>query len=144
MDYALITVKFPSLVPVEVTKSQMKRGSYEKRLFASASCFPVFPLCHIDGENFIDGGYYDNLPIASAFRHGAGEVVAIDLNSVPAHPHYAAHPQVKYIRPFEGLGAFLLFDQKPIKRNRVPGYNDTMKAYRRLSGIKYYFETRER
>ena len=48
---------------VEMTKSRMPRGQYKDWLLASASAFPAFPLCRIGGEAYIDGGYYDNLPI---------------------------------------------------------------------------------
>ena len=34
-------------------------------------------MARIGGTLYIDGGYYDNLPIAFAFREGAEEVIAL-------------------------------------------------------------------
>ena len=139
IDFALIAVRFPAFTPVEMTKSRMPRGQYKDWLLASASAFPAFPLCRIGGGAYIDGGYYDNLPIDSAFRLGASTVVAVDLNPEPTHPHHAVNPLVRYIRPYRPLGSFLLFEHEPIMRNISLGYQDTMKSYGRLFGFRYAF-----
>ena len=33
--------------------------------------FPAFPIHYIDKQGYIDGGYYDNLPISLALKMGA-------------------------------------------------------------------------
>ncbi|MGI6773297.1 MAG: patatin-like phospholipase family protein [Clostridiales bacterium] len=139
VDFGLVAVAFPSLIPIEVTKSQIKRGYFAKWIQASCACFPVFPTCEIDGKSYIDGGYYDNLPIATAFRLGAEEVVAIDLNTVSAHEAYAVNPFVKLIKPSRDLGAFMDFDREKLDANIRLGYNDTMKAFGKYYGNVYTF-----
>jgi|CZCB01.1.fsa_nt_gi predicted acylesterase/phospholipase RssA len=139
VDYGLMTVAFPALIPVEITKSQIERGYLAKWIQASCACFPVFPTCEIDGKSYIDGGFYDNLPIATAFRLGAEEVVAIDLNPVSAHEAYALNPYVKLIKPARDLGSFMDFDRASLDRNIRLGYNDTMKAFGKYHGRLYTF-----
>lgn len=141
IDYALMTVKYPSMSPVEITKEKMREKGENAWEWIAASCaaFPVFPVMHIDGEEYVDGGYYDNLPIASAFKLGAESVVAVDLNHENSHKGYIYHPCVTYIRPSQDLGAFLNFDKRAIEFSSNLGYYDTMKVYGKYLGIKYIF-----
>lgn len=146
VDFALMTVKFPSVSPVEITKEQMRtRGDAAwEWLAASAAAFPVFPVMTIDGEDYIDGGYYDNLPIASAFKLGAESVVAIDLSYDNRDERYYQHPSVTYIRPTKDLGAFLNFDREAIEFSYNLGYFDTMKVYGKYLGNKYTFSFKDK
>ncbi len=36
----------------------------------------------IDGKRFLDGGFYDNLPINLISRRGYKEIVAVELNAI--------------------------------------------------------------
>ena len=146
VDFALMTVKFPSVSPVEITKDMMRtRGEAAwEWLAASAAAFPVFPVMTIDEEEYIDGGYYDNLPIASAFKLGADRVVAIDLSYDNRHEGYYQHPLVTYIRPTKDLGAFLNFDRDAIDFSYNLGYFDTMKVYGKYLGNKYTFSFKDK
>ena len=146
VDYALMTVQYKGrshqdLVPVEIKKSYMAKNPEEawKWILASASCYPVFPPAEIDSELYIDGGFYDNIPVASAFKLGADRVVVVDLNTENNHEGYIRHPYITYIKPSKDLGNFLNFDRNVLERSKMLGYNDTMKAYGRYLGYKYTF-----
>lgn len=140
IDYALMTVKFPSLDPVEITKRDMLATEEPWRwIAASAACFPVFPLMEINGQEYIDGGYYDNIPVAAAFRLGADEVTVVDLKTENNHEGYMHHPRVKYIKPSRDLGTFMNFDREAIGFSMELGYNDTMKAYGKYYGRVFTF-----
>lgn len=140
IDYALMTVKFPSLDPFEVTKADMAKCDEPwKWIAASAACFPVFPVMEIDGEEYADGGYYDNIPIASAFRLGADEVTVIDLKPENNHEGYIHHPRIKYIRPSRDLGTFMNFDKDAIDFSIELGHDDAMKAFGKYYGRIYTF-----
>ncbi len=146
IDYALMTVNFKGfgpndLIPVEITKTQMAKDTENawKWISASASCYPVFPPQEIDGEQYIDGGFYDNIPIAAAIKLGAKKIVAVDLNTENNHEGYLRHPDVTYIKPSKDLGNFMNFERNVLDRSIRLGYNDTMKAYGKYLGIKYTF-----
>ncbi|SJZ34897.1 patatin-like phospholipase family protein [Anaerorhabdus furcosa] len=143
IQYGLVTVEFPTLKYRYITKDDMKEGKGEKFLLASASCFPAFPRCIFDGCEFVDGGYYDNLPIELALRLGADEIIAVDLDDKPIHRQFVNKPSIIYIHPSFSLGSFLDFDPKRITQNILLGYFDTMKAFRKLDGIRYAFYPEE-
>ena len=79
VDFGLITVEYPSFRPVKLVKSQIPEGMLCDYLLASSACFPAFKAKDINGKSFIDGGYYDNMPINLALSMGAEEVIAVDL-----------------------------------------------------------------
>lgn len=139
VDYALMTVRFPSMQPVEVHKADIAPGYLPKWVLASSSCFPAFPLCEIDGQNYIDGGYVDNLPVGAAFRLGADRVIAVGLKPGVSEKKYTNHPLVTYIEPSRPLGMFLDFDRETLDRNFDLGYVDTMRALGRYLGRSYAF-----
>lgn len=140
IDYALMTVAFPSLDPVLIRKADMTdRENGWKWIAASCACFPVFPVMEIEDKNYIDGGYYDNIPVAAAFSLGAERVVVIDLKPENNHEGYIKHPWVTYIKPSRDLGTFLNFDRDILDRSIRLGYNDTMKVFGRYYGNLYTF-----
>ena len=108
-------------------------------MLASASCFPVFPMCVIDDERYIDGGYSDNMPIGMALADGAEEIIAVDIHPQPTHPEFTRMPFLKLIHPLHELGNFLDFNPARLCRSRMMGYYDAMKAYDRFDGIRYTF-----
>ncbi len=146
VDYALMTVNFNGYTPSDIIPVEMKKTDmfpYGKNAWqwiaASAACFPVFPVMEIDGKNYIDGGYFDNIPVASAIRLGASRVVVVDLNTENNHEGYIKHPRVTYIRPSKDLGAFLNFNREVLDRSIRLGYNDTMKVYGKYLGNDFTF-----
>ena len=110
VDFGLMTARFPSFQPVEVRKQDIAPGYLPQWILASSACFPMFPMCEIDGQNYLDGAYSDNLPISTAFRLGADRVIAIGLKPETPEKKYTNHPLVTYIAPAEPLGKLLEFD----------------------------------
>lgn len=139
MELGVMTVRVPQLTPRPMWLSQMEEGRLADWILASASCFPVFPMRRIDGDKYVDGGYFDNLPIDMAIAGGAEEIVAVDVHPRPTHPEYARMPFLKMIHPLHALGGFLDFDPRLLKRSRLMGYYDTMKSYGFFDGIRYTF-----
>lgn len=140
IDFGLVCVEYPSLTPIEISKSEIPNGDLANYLVASASCFPAFPIYHFNQKSYIDGGYYDNLPINLAFKLGATEVIAVELTPKKfTHPYYKNRPNIKYVTPLNDLGNFLDFDQKTLQRRITLGYLDTMKLFNRYIGFQYTF-----
>ena len=139
IGFGLVTVQVSSLTPMELTKEEIPHGKLKDFIMASSSIFPVFPMQKIDGETYLDGCYYDNLPIDLALKMGADEVIAIDLHTSPSHPDYVNKPYVVYIKPSRSLGTMLNFERQIIDDNIRLGYYDTMKMFGRMRGDKYQF-----
>ena len=139
IDYGIVTVKYPNLSPLEITKQEMKPNEPVEFAIASASCFPALPIHHIKKQGYIDGGYYDNLPISLALKMGADEVIAIELSKEANHEYYVDRPYIKLIRPSYDLGGFLDFNREILDWRIRLGYYDTLKAFGKLMGYRFNF-----
>ncbi len=141
IDMGIVTVKLPTLKPITLTKNQIPKNRLKDYLIASASCYPAFQKKNINGSNYIDGGFYDNLPINLAIDMGAEEVIAIDLKEVGFKQKVKDKSvKVKIISPRNDIGSFLVFDKNMARRCIKLGYNDTMKEFTLLEGNKYTFK----
>ncbi|MBO4359600.1 MAG: patatin-like phospholipase family protein, partial [Eubacteriaceae bacterium] len=141
INYGLMTVKYPSLEPVEMYKSNIAPGTLSQWVTASSSLFPAFPVCEIDGEEYIDGGYYEDAPVSLALKLGAEKVYTIYLKEKrhAVKDLYYAHPFNTCIAPHDGLGSMLDFSQEVMRYNEMLGYYDVMKAHGRFRGMQYTF-----
>ena len=141
IEYGLVTLQLPMMTPMELKREQIPVGLLIDFIMASASCFPAFPVYKIEEKSYIDGRYYDNLPINFAIKLGATELVVIDLNyGSRTHKEDAMKPNIEYINPSWNLGPFLNFDHETMMRNKQLGYLDTLKHFQKLTGFKYAFE----
>ena len=138
LEYKCICVDFSNQEPVFVDKKMMIENGVDW-LLASSAAFPVFPIHKFNGGEYIDGGYFDNLPIDLALQDGADEIIAIDLTNNPHHPLYLDHNSIKYIFPRVPTGRFLDFTRGRLDTLIACGYNETMKAYNHYDGVKYTF-----
>lgn len=140
IDFGLVTVEYPSLKPIQITKNEMEEGLMKDYLLASSSCFPAFPIHEFNNKGYIDGGYYDNLPMRLAKRMGADQFILVDLsNRKPIHQEYLNRPNITYVIPSFDPGGFLDFDRKDIERRIKMGYLDTMRAFHKYRGFHYTF-----
>ena len=140
INFGLITYNFTTKKPLILSKNEIPKDKLVDYLMASATCFPAFKMKEIDGDKYIDGGYYDNLPIELAINLGADNLIIVDLNA----PGLKRKPskQVKHIiiKPRNNISFFLNFNKKDAKTNIKYGYNDTMKAFKKLDGNKFTFK----
>lgn len=139
VDFGLVTVRFSTLTAMELSKEEIPYGKLKDFIMASSSVFPVFPMHRIEGELYLDGCYYDNLPIDLALKMGADDVIAVDLHASPQHPGYVNKPYVTYITPSRSLGTMLNFERRVLDDNRKLGYYDGLKAFGSLAGNRFYF-----
>ena len=129
VDYGLVTVRARDRKPFLLPKAEIPQGQLKEYIIASSSVYPVFPMHRIGGEFFIDGMYYDNLPIELAVSMGATELIVVDLHQKPQHPEYAGRANVIYLTPSEDPGGILAFDRKKIGENMEMGYRDTIRKF---------------
>lgn len=140
IDYGIVTVKYPNLSPLEITKKEMKTNEPVEYAIASASCFPAFPVHHINKQGYIDGGYYDNLPISLALKMKADEIIAIELSKEANHNYFVNRPHITLIRPSYDLGGFLDFNREILDWRIKLGYYDTLKTFNKLMGRQFNFD----
>lgn len=139
IDYACMCVNVSKRRPQAFSRKEMNAQTALDCIIASASCFPAFPMKEIQGDLYVDGGYFDNVPIRLARSMGAEDIVAVDLKAVGKRQIHHPEPHLLYIEPQVSLGSFLLFDKERIQRNMALGYQDTMKKYQRYLGSIYTF-----
>lgn len=140
INYGLVTYNFTSKKPVLKTKQELTKNNIKDFVLASASCYPAFKPYLIDNEMYIDGGYYDNLPINLAIDLGATEIIAVDLRAIGFKKIIKDKSvDITYITPRNKIGSFLVFDKMQARKAIKLGYNDTMKTFGKLEGNKYTF-----
>ena len=141
IDMGLITVNLNKLKPIMLTKSQIEPSKLKDYLVASASCFPAFKIKDIENNKYIDGGYFDNLPINLALEMGADEIIAVDLKEIGLKRKIEKKDlKITTISPRNDIGSFLIFEKDISRRAIKYGYNDTLKIFKKLDGDKYTFK----
>lgn len=141
VDFGLLTVEFPSMKPHYLWKEEIPRGQLCDYITASASAFPAVRPFDIEGTDFIDGGYANNLPAAMALEKGATDVVCVYLDAIGRfHPSSLKEiPNLTFIESKWDLGDFLVFDRVNSKRILRLGYLDAMKTFGVFDGAYYTF-----
>lgn len=145
IDFGMVTVNLNNLKPIEIVKKNIPKDKIKDYLMASATCFPAFKIKDIDGSSYIDGGYYDNMPVSLAISMGATEIIAVDISgkSIIPRKEKKFDIPITVIKPKNDIGSFLVFDKTLATRNIKLGYNDTMKLYGKLEGNLYTFKKGE-
>lgn len=143
IELGISTTSLPVLRPIQLLKDEIPQGELVDYLLASAACFPFFKSRSIGGRQYIDGAFTDNVPASLAIRCGVQELIVVDLNA--AGIVHTLHADIKrtYIRCHWDLGEFLMFDPVMATRNIKLGYQDGLKAYRKLEGNAYAFRPGE-
>ncbi len=145
MRFGLVTVKLPELSPRALFADEIPRGELIDYILASAACFPAMQKQVIGDKAYIDGGYFDNLPIELASRGGAEHVIAVDVHGIGIcrRPENVDHARIHLITTAWNLGSILLFDAANARRNMELGYLDTLKSFGKLDGKLYALEKGE-
>lgn len=141
INYGLVTYNISKNKAIEIQKKEINKDKLVDYLIASATCYPAFQKKEIDGSKYIDGGFYDNLPINLAIKMGATEIIAVDLKA-PGIKRKTKDKTIPIINitPNNKLSNFLSFTKAGTKRNIKLGYNDTMKKFSKFEGKKYTFK----
>ena len=141
MDFGLVTYNLTKNKPILKTKKDLNQDNIKDYVIASASCYPAFKPHVINDELYIDGGYYDNIPINLAIKMGADEVVAVDLRAIGFKKRLIDKGvSVTYIAPRNYIPSFLIFDSISARHTIKLGYNDAMKTFGKLDGDKLTFK----
>lgn len=137
IGYGLVTVNRRTLRSHEMTLDEIPQGQLADYMLASAACYPAFKPRTINGEEFIDGGYRDNMPYALAARMGATELVVVDVDGIGVTRLNTTKLPTRTIRSGWDLGSILDFNPETARRNIQLGYQDCYRSFGRVLGALY-------
>ncbi|MDI3535186.1 MAG: hypothetical protein PWQ82_1551 [Thermosediminibacterales bacterium] len=137
IDFGIVTVSISELKPLELFLEDIPEGKLNDYLIASAS-LPVFKLEKVDGKLFLDGGFFDNLPINLLVSRGYKDIIAIRLYGMGRNRKVNKKGlNITYINPSDNLGGTLDFTTERAQENLNMGYFDTLRVLKRYKGKKY-------
>lgn len=122
--------------------NDIPEGELVDYLLASSN-IPFVQNIGPEGEKYLDGGAYDNIPVMTLKKRGYNKLIIVDISSIKgvAHNLDILNSQIVYIRPYdlEDLGGFMDLDPQTNEMRMQLGYLDTKKAFSLLLGRIYYF-----
>ncbi len=140
IDFGVVTFNMTKRKPVIKKKKDLTSKTVKDYVVASASCYPAFQPYKIGEDLYIDGGYYDNLPINLAAELGATKIIAVDLRAIGLKKKIVdSSIEITTIAPRNKIVSFLIFDKQYAKQAVKFGYNDTMKTFKKLDGNIFTF-----
>lgn len=129
MRLGLVTVELNTLSPTELMIEDIPRGKLLDYLLASAA-LPVFRRQEIDGKTYLDGGFYDNVPINFMARSGYKDILSVEFPAIGFKQRIADDSiNMTVINNSEYLGMTLEFDQSTIINNIDMGYLDCKRPW---------------
>lgn len=141
ISFGVVSYNVTDRKPVYSTNKNTRPNRLKKYILASATCYPAFKPTKIGIDTYVDGGFYDNLPINLAIDLGADKIIAVDLKAIGLRQNIKNKDiPIIYITPKTKLDSFLMFDVTAAKRMINIGFNDTMKVFNKLDGNIYTFK----
>lgn len=138
IDLGVVTYNLTQNEPVIVFKEDIPEGLLIDYVAASAN-HPTFQRMVIDGNEYVDGAVYDNIPIQPLYNKGYRDIISVNLDAAGIKrdlDHPFNHISIK---PNTNLGSVLFPDHLTIEKNISYGYMDTLRAFNELHGYKYSF-----
>ena len=141
IDYGLVTYSLSDYAPVTIMKKDIPIGQINDYIMASAN-LPIFKTAEIDGKKFIDGGVYDNIPAPLLAKSGIRDIIIVHLSGTVLTRNYTAKKlgidSLYNIKNSSELCGMLEFDNDKIMQGIEMGYLDTLKAFGKVHGSKYF------
>lgn len=143
VDLGIVTYSLKTRAPLEKFKSEIPKDKLIDHLLASA-CFPIYKAQKIGETEYMDGGFYDNMPINMLLKKGYKNIIVVDLIGIGLKRKVIDKDiYLKMIRPNEDLGGTFEFNKERMQHNIQLGYLDTLKVFNKIQGHIYYFGKRE-
>lgn len=139
IDFGIVTFSLTTFTPLEIFIDEIPKGELINYLMAS-SCFPGFKRADINGEKFIDGGVYNNIPAGMLQDKKISSIIIVDIHGPGKIKKFNEKDKdIINIECSECLGPLFHFDKEIILRNIDIGYYDTLKAFKKVTGSHYFF-----
>lgn len=145
--FAIVTVQMTQGVkPLELFLKDIPEGQLIDYLLASSNV-PLVAGIGPEGERFLDGGVYNNVPVSVLKKSGYNRLVVVDISTIRGVSNSLdfTNSEIVYIKPYntDDIGAAFDFDSGMIEMRMEMGYLDARKAFSKLSGKIYYFTPRD-
>ena len=138
--FGFVTVSLSDFKPLDVYLPEIPQGMLTEFLMASAN-LPIFKLERIDGKLYIDGGFYDNLPVRLLQQKGFKEIICVESQGLGLKQKFETSGlELTRISPSGDVGRTLEVIPETLHRNLKMGYYDTLKVYRGYKGSQYYID----
>ncbi|MGB4590496.1 MAG: patatin-like phospholipase family protein [Clostridiaceae bacterium] len=138
IDLGIVTYNVTQKEPVIVFKDDIPEGRLIDYIAASAN-HPTFQRMIIDGNEYMDGAVYDNIPIQPLYNKGYRDIISVNLDTVGIKRDINYPFNHISIKSNTHLGSILFPDHLTIEKNISYGYMDTLRAFKNLHGYKYSF-----
>lgn len=141
VDFGLATYSLTDRREIELFIRDIPEGSLVEYIMASA-CLPGFQTRRIGSKEFIDGAVNNNMPVNMLLDKGYKDIIAVDVGGigiVKSVDDIGAN--IINIKCTDNIIGTMEFEPSSIKRSIEKGYYDCFKAFGRLCGDKYYFNT---
>ena len=139
--YACMSYNDTKKEPHPFFKGEITAENAEDIVMASAACYPAFPKVVIEGEEYVDGMYADNVPIEllKTILPNADWTVVVDLHDPGEVAPPALTPDMFYIQPLLQPGNPLDFSTEHAEALYSQGYLETKKYLGKYAGYLYTF-----
>ena len=138
--FGFVTVSLSDFKPLDVYLPEIPQGMLTEFLMASAN-LPIFKLERIDGKLYIDGGFYDNLPVRLLQQKGFKEIICVESQGLGLKQKFETSGlELTRISPSGDVGRTLEVIPETLHRNLKMGYYDTLKVYKGYKGSQYYID----
>lgn len=140
IKFGLVTIRVKGLSPLELTIDDIPEGKLSEYILAS--CYlPIFSFKKIIDDNYyLDGGFYNNLPITLLENNGCDKIYSIRIKGIGfKQKKIKKETKIIEIKPKKNLGSMLIFDQDSNIKHMKMGYYDALKVVRNLDGYYYCF-----
>lgn len=138
IEFGFVTFSITDFKPIIVFKEDVPQGKMVDYLLASAA-LPVFQPLEIDGKRFLDGAFYDNLPVSLMVEKSIKDIISVDVSGFGIVKKVKDDSlNIVQIKNSEDLGHNLEFNPELVKKNIKIGYYDTMRTFNYYKGKNYY------
>lgn len=140
IDFGLVTVSFTDFEPLEIFIDKIPEGKLIDYIIASAS-LPIFKLKKIDGKSYLDGGFYNNIPITLMTKKNIKDIIVIETEGLGRKRKVNEDDlNIIRIRPSQKIARTIEVDPKKMKQNVKLGYLDVKRTIQGLESEKYCIE----
>jgi len=140
IDYALVTFNLSAMKDETLFADEIPQGKLLDYILASAN-YPLFKRHKIDGNYYIDGGIYNNLPAKPLSDRGHQNIIIVDVRDMFAMTYKKFDTSGHFIvniRSRHDLYNVMNFSRELIQENLNKGYFDTLMAFEKYIGSYYY------